>query len=181
MSNRNQAPDAAGRAGTLMYVGMWVLVLALLTAGFSSWLESRHNPNRDPGGQLYADGSREVVLHRNRSGHYVAAGAINGQPVIFLLDTGATDTVIPAAVAQRLGLRRGAPRQYRTAHGIITAYLTRIERVQLGLVEVNDVRGSINPHMDGEQILLGMSFLQHLELRQQGETLTLRQQARQHD
>ena len=48
-----------------------------------------------------------TILESNRQHHYVASGTINGRPVTFLLDTGATDVVIPAQLADRLKLRRG--------------------------------------------------------------------------
>jgi len=172
------AADQTQRYGRVMIYLMWLAVLALLTAGFNHWLETQRNPNHRPSGVVGADGSREVTLQRNRHGHYLARGHINGQPVEFLLDTGASDVSIPAAVADRLGLERGAPRRYRTASGEITAYLTPLEQVEIGPVVVNQVRGSINPHMEGEQVLLGMSFLRDLELIQRADQLTLRQPAR---
>ena len=166
------------RIGRGMYIAMWLVVLALLTMGFNHWLERERNPNRNPQGLVSADGALEVTLQRSRHGHYLASGYINGQPVTFLLDTGASDVSIPAAVASRLGLERGAPRQYRTANGIVTAYLTQLHRVELGPLELAGVRASINPHMDGEEILLGMSFLRELEMIQRGDSLTLRQPTR---
>ncbi len=175
MTEHDRPANNTRRTGTWMYIGMWVLVLVLLTQIFNYWLEGQHNPNRQPTATLAADGSREVALQRNRHGHYLASGRINGQPVTFMLDTGASDVSIPAAVADRLGLSRGAAQRYRTANGIVTAYLTRLERIELGSIALEDVRASINPHMDGEQILLGMSFLRQLEFTQRGDTLTLRQ------
>lgn len=163
------------RIGRGMYIAMWLVVLALLTLGFNHWLERERNPNRNPQGSISADGTREVTLQRGRHGHYLATGRINGQSVTFLLDTGASDVSIPGPVASRLGLERGAPRQYRTANGVVTAYMTQLQRVELGPLELTGIRASINPHMDGEEILLGMSFLRELELIQRGDSLTLRQ------
>lgn len=173
--NRPQPAADTRRTGTAMYIGMWLLVLLMLTLGFNHWLDGQRNPNRDPAGMVHADGMREVALQRNRHGHYIATGHINGQPVTFMLDTGASDISIPGAVAERLALQRGAPQRYRTANGIITGYLTSLRQVELGPVVLHDVRASINPHMEGEEILLGMSFLRHLEFTQRGDTLTLRQ------
>ena len=48
-------------------------------------------------------------------------------------------------------------------------------RVALGGVRLGGVRAHINPHMSGEEVLLGMTFLRHLEFVQQGRKLTLRQ------
>ncbi|RFA31165.1 aspartyl protease [Alkalilimnicola ehrlichii] len=174
--NHQQTPQSnAKRAGTMMFIAMWILVLLLLTGGFNYWLEGQQNPNRNPGGETLVDGTREVTLQRNRYGHYIATGRINGEAVTFMLDTGASDISIPGRIAERLGLERGAPQQYRTAAGIITGYRTQLEQVELGPIALEDVRASINPHMDADEILLGMSFLKHLEFTQRGDRLTLRQ------
>ncbi len=167
-------PDSTGRYGRVMIIAGWLMALALLTLFFSGWLEQQRNPNRHlaniaPGAQS------ETLLQRNRYGQYLATGSINGQPVEFLVDTGASDVSIPTAIASQLGLERGPARVYQTANGTITAYQTAIPQLQLGGIELRGVRASINPHMEGETVLLGMSFLKHLEFTQRGSTLMLRQ------
>jgi len=157
-----------------MTITAWVAGLLLLTLLFSGILEQDRNPNRDPRSAVGADGAREVVLQRNRAGHYVAAGRINGQPVTFLLDTGATEVAIPDAVARRLGLERGRPRLSRTAAGDVTTWTTLLRSVDLGGIKLHTIPASILPEMAGEEVLLGMSYLKRLELVQRGETLTLR-------
>lgn len=161
--------------GRFMVYVAWALALGLLTWGFSNVLDFQHNPNASPATSLGSDGEKVVVLRRNRLGHYVTAGRINGVPVEFLLDTGATNVSVPAAVAERLGLKRGAPRPVQTANGIITTYSTRLGSVKLGNIELTGVRASINPHSDSRSVLLGMSYLKHLELVQRGDTLTILQ------
>jgi aspartyl protease family protein len=116
-----------------------------------------------------------VKLQRNRRGHYVASGTINGQPVVFFLDTGATIVSIPEPVARRLNLQRGVELQASTANGTVTTYSTELDSVAVGDIELHRVRASINPQMQSDEILLGMSFLKHLEFTQRGETLILRQ------
>ncbi len=170
-----QEQNTPSRIGRSMTVIGWMLGIALMALLFSGVLEQQRNPNRQLATVHHEDGSREVVLQRNRAGHYLATGQINGETVEFLLDTGASDVSIPAVVADRLALRAGQPRIYRTANGQITAYDTRLDELALGGVRLNDVRASINPHMDGETILLGMSFLRHLEFTQRGDTLIIRQ------
>jgi aspartyl protease family protein len=114
------------------------------------------------------------VLKRNHFGHYVTSGTVNGDPVEFLLDTGASDVAIPADLADRLGLKRGPPVQYQTANGTITAYRTTIDSVAIGPMVVRNVPASINPGMHDMEILLGMSVLKHVEFTQRGDTLILR-------
>ncbi len=165
--------DEQKRMGKFMIIGMWIVLVALLTLIFSDILERQYNPNQ----QLSAEQTinHEVRLKRNKYGHYVATGMINSQPVVFMLDTGATDVAVPAGVADKLGLKRGRKVTYQTAKGPATAYSTVIAQISLGDIQLRNVRASINPHMRNEEILLGMSFLKQLEFSQRGDTLTLRQ------
>lgn len=162
------------RAGKAMLYGAWMLALALLTFGFNRWLDSERNPNRRVASTRSA-GAVEVVLTQNRYGHYLATGAINDAPVEFLLDTGATQIAVPGDLAARLKLERGAVGAAQTANGVVRTYATRLARVRLGDIELRDVKAHINPAMDGDEVLLGMSFLRDLEFSQRNGQLTLRQ------
>ncbi|MBA4503028.1 retropepsin-like aspartic protease family protein [Marinobacterium marinum] len=167
-----QDPDSTrrGLAKGMHYLA-WIVLLVLLTVYFNDFVGEQRNPNQHL--SLVESGSGEVVLEQSRSGHYVAPGRINGQPVTFLLDTGATRVSVPEILADRLGLKRGAEQKTVTANGVISVYATRLERVQLGSIELRNVSASINPFMPDETVLLGMSFMQHLELVQRGGQLTL--------
>lgn len=158
-----------------MTIAMWIVVLALLTMFFQSWQEKQHNPNQNLSLSTDADGVRELTLQRNRFGHYVASGTINDAPVVFLLDTGASDISVPGKLARELGLKRGAPMVYQTANGNVQVYATRLDKVNLGGLELREVRASINPQMQDGEVLLGMSFLKHLEFTQRGDELILKQ------
>lgn len=159
--------------GKYMMIAAWVLALALLTMFFNDRLEQQRNPNRQL--NTIVEGEIPAVrLQRNRFGHYVATGMINGQPVEFLLDTGATDVSIPVAIADELGLERGRRVVYQTANGTITAWRTTLEEIQLGPLRVGPVAASINPGDSTGAVLLGMSFLRALDFSQQGNTLTLK-------
>ena len=109
------------RLGMKMIVAMWVIVIGMLTMFFQSWQEKQYNPNQSAVISS-DDGQGELVLQRNRYGHYVASGYINQQPVVFLLDTGASDISVPEVLAQKIGLKRGRAMQYQTANGMITVY-----------------------------------------------------------
>lgn len=160
-----------------MLLVAWVMAIGLLTVFFSDLLEHQHNPNRRVVGVVGADGVPEVVLQRNNRGHYVATGRINGSPVHFLLDTGATDVALPESLAQRLGLPRLGGGFSNTANGVVAVWHTRLEQVSLGPIRLHDVSASILPGMGSEEVLLGMSFLKKLEMIQRGDQLTLRQHA----
>lgn len=158
-----------------MVAAMWIVLLWLLTMFFTRWYEQEYNPNQSVAHVLTEDGVREVILERNRKGHYVTSGFINNQPVTFMLDTGATDISIPAGLADQLGLQRGALIYFQTANGPAAGYSTRLDSVAIGNIELRNVRASINPNVKDLDILLGMTFLKHLEFTQRGNTLTLRQ------
>ena len=162
--------------GKGMIIGAWVLLLALLTTLFQGLLQQQHNPNQNPTGDIGADGVREVVLQRNSKGHYVADGSINGQPVIFLVDTGATDVAISEKLANRLRLEKTGGAFSRTANGVVAVWQSTLANVSLGVIRMEHVRASVLPDMQpANQVLLGMSFLKHLELVQKDGSLTLRQ------
>lgn len=168
----SKSPQQLGKG--MIYVA-WLFVLFLLYVFFNNTLERQNNPNQNITSTNHQNGVHEVVLERNRYGHYVTNGRINDQEVTFLLDTGATRVSIPESVANQLNLQRGVPLQASTANGVITTYSVTLDKVAIGSVELSSVRASINPNMLDDEILLGMSFLKHLEMVQRGDTLTLRQ------
>jgi len=153
---------------------IWIAFLAGLTFVFGWLLNKQHNPNQSNITRITSSGDTEVVLKRNKSGHYVANGTINGQGVQFFLDTGATHVSVPEDIANRIGLKKGESITTKTANGSAVVFTTWLEQVGLGNIEIVNVSASINPWMDGPDILLGMSFLKHLELVQRGDTLRLR-------
>jgi aspartyl protease family protein len=161
--------------GLVMQALAWLVLLAFGVFYFTGVIERQSNPNVAVQTRYNEDGVREVTLQRNRYGHYVTSGLINGQPVTFLLDTGATGVAIPDDIARRLGLRRGRAYRTQTANGISTGYATSLDRVSVGDIELADVPAGIAPGLGTEQVLLGMSFLKHIEFTQRGNTLVLRQ------
>lgn len=165
------------RMGLAMQALAWIVFMALVGAWVSERLDRQHNPNQQVETRYLDNGIREVVLKRSRSGHYVTAGSINGEPVVFMLDTGATGIAIPADIARSLSLPRGRRLTTRTANGLATAYATRLDRVSVGDIALEGVAASITPTLATEEVLLGMSFLKHIEFTQRGDTLILRQYA----
>lgn len=167
--------DSTVKTGkAMMYVG-WLLVLAMLTWYFNNYEANKNNPNQDP--LSFSSGQQNVVtLKRNEAGHYVTTGTINGEKVTFLLDTGATNVSIPEKLSSRLHLEKLARGQSNTANGYVDVFITRINKLTIGNIEVTDVPASINPGQNYDnQILLGMSVLKNVEFTQKGDELTLKQ------
>ncbi|CAN7713473.1 MULTISPECIES: TIGR02281 family clan AA aspartic protease [unclassified Pseudomonas] len=162
------------RAGRVFMVLAWCAALFLATRFFGQWEARQQNPNTVISSEQ-GEGFIEVKLASNTQGHFVASGQINGQPVDFMLDTGATDVSIPAEMAERLKLEKGFGVTLSTANGRTQGYRTRIDRLQLGDIVLRDVRALVVPGLDGKQVLLGMSALNKLEFTQRGGTMLLRQ------
>ncbi len=162
------------RLGKGMTVLGWIVVLGILTVYFSRYLDQQNNPNKALSTSQTND-YKQVQLQRNRYGHYLANGMINSTEVVFLLDTGATDITIPEKIAQKLRLKAGIKIPVQTANGQTVVYATTLDSVSIGEIELHGVNANINPYMQGEEVLLGMSFLRHLDFAQQGEQLLIRQ------
>ena len=116
----------------------------------------------------------QVVLQRNRAGHYVAGGRINGEAGRVPGGHRGHGRGPAPALARRLGLALRPGGVSRTANGTVETWSTRLDSVDLGGLVARNVRASVLPNMPGDEVLLGMSYLKHLELIQRGETLTLR-------
>jgi aspartyl protease family protein len=162
------------KLGMMFTAAAWILGFFLLALLFAKVLDQQNNPNQSLA-TLASSDFREVVLLRNRNGHYVFDGEINRQKVTFLVDTGATTTAIPGGMQQTLGLKAGPATSVSTANGLTTAYLTRLDQLAIGEIELFDVKASIIPGMGVSEILLGMNVLKHFELIQSGKQLTIRQ------
>jgi aspartyl protease family protein len=149
----------------------WIAIIGLmvgLTAFYQALTQRSGGIVRSVENGAYA----LVVLQRERSGHYIAQGEINGTPVMFLVDTGATDVAVSEKTARAMGLDFGPRIRVMTAAGPVGAWVTRLDRVRLGSLELTNVRATITPGLNKEA-LLGMSFLKHFNLRQEGEQLLI--------
>ena len=152
----------------------FVLIMVAMALIFNHLLDDINNPNQRLTVSFNQYGEREVVLERNKYGHYVATGKINGQSVALFLDTGATVVAIPEHIAKKLNLKKGQSFITQTANGNSKSYQTTLDSVSLGDIVITNVPASISSGIEFDEILLGMSFLKHLDMRQQGKTLTLR-------
>lgn len=149
----------------------WAAIVAILLGMTALYHAVIHN---DGGMRLQQDskGNVMVILQRKRNGHFAADGEINGQAVRFLVDTGATDVAVSEQVARSLGLEFGPRINVLTAAGPVGGWVTRLDSVSVGVLELQDVRATITPGL-GEESLLGMSFLRHFSIVQEGNTLVI--------
>ena len=116
-----------------------------------------------------------AVVPTNERGDLIANGEVNGLPVRFAVDTGATFITLPAREASRLGLdyHDGQKIMMETANGEVFAYRLKLDTVRVGEVAEHSVDAVI---MEGNSLpvpLLGMSFLNRVDIRREGTILTL--------
>lgn len=135
---------------------------------------------RLPLGQHYRSGTavptdrQKVVLAADPRGHFVVDGAVNGGRVRFILDTGATVVALPGVDANRLGIdyRKGQRGTITTANGAATAWGIRLDTVKVGDIELSGV-DAVVVESGLEIALLGMTFLNRVQMQRDGATMTL--------
>ncbi|GAA4643387.1 hypothetical protein GCM10023115_13470 [Pontixanthobacter gangjinensis] len=98
-------------------------------------------------------------------GHFWLQAEVNGEPVRFMIDTGATLTAVSADVADRVGLeprRGGIPVRLNTANGSISAEIATVDEIRFGSVAARGLDAVIAPNM-GDTSVIGMNLLSRLK------------------
>jgi len=121
------------------------------------------------------DGSGKTILTADGQGHFYATGTVNGTSVRFLVDTGATMVSLGAADARRIGLdaSRGQRGLSNTANGQVVVTKVQLDTVRVGEITLHNVDALIH-QTDMPMALLGMSFLNRMEMQRDGSTMTLK-------
>jgi len=130
-------------------------------------------------GQTYSSsgagsGAQSVTLAAGAGGHFMADGQINGGAIRFMVDTGASTVAIPAreAVRLRIDYKSGRRGTTQTAGGPTPMYIVRLDSVRIGSIELQSVDAMVIEQ--GLDIsLLGNTFLNRMEMRREGQTMTL--------
>lgn len=150
--------------GTLKVVTGWLLVGLVVFLGVQWWLREQQQTRFQA-----ADGVIEI--RRGADGHYHWPGTINGRPVDFLVDTGATGTAIPAALARELRLELGEAVRSSTAGGPVTGHVARVDVTLHGGIRVERLGVVALPGLSVP--LLGMNVLGRLHWQQRDGVLTI--------
>ncbi|HTF83294.1 MAG TPA: TIGR02281 family clan AA aspartic protease [Cellvibrio sp.] len=116
-----------------------------------------------------------VRIASTHGGHYVTPGRINGMPVEFMVDTGATMIAMNYVVAERLGIdyRAGRPIKVNTANGVAQAYEVILSSVSIGDLEVQQIRAAVSTTEFPQVILLGNSYLGKVDMQVDNGVLLL--------
>jgi aspartyl protease family protein len=120
-------------------------------------------------------GGSKLVLHSDERGHFYATGTVNGGSIRFLVDTGATLISLGASDARRLGIdtRGGLVGYSETANGRARVVKVKLDTVKVGDIVLHNVDALVHDN-DMRIALLGMSFLNRMEMQRDGLTMTLK-------
>jgi clan AA aspartic protease (TIGR02281 family) len=118
--------------------------------------------------------ARYVMEMNPRSNSFMGRVLVNGKSFMALADTGASVVVIPEKIAEEIGLKKGVELTFGTGGGAVTHFSTTLGTLTLGQIELRNVDAAINPAMQENFILLGMSALSLMEMQQEQGKLVLK-------
>jgi len=152
-----------------MHIAMaifWVAVLALMYLAMERYLQPAQV-------QVLAHGG--VKLQRHHDGHFYIDGSVNGHPVRFMVDTGATSISVTDALARKAGLDGGELVEFRTANGARMGRLVRAQHITVGPLQARNLSvGTGYTGSSEQEALLGQNFLRQFDVLMRGDELELR-------
>ena len=144
----------------------WIAVMGLLYTAMNSYLKPA---------PVTVSSSGDLVIPRARDGHFYAAGLVNGKPVNFMVDTGASLVTVSEKFARSAGISNGIPTVFKTANGDLPGRIVIGIPVSLGPMRVSGVRLGVGLIGDNaSDALLGQSFLSRFEVVLSKEQMILR-------
>ncbi len=176
-------PDQGVLAKTLRNVGLLVVVCLVIAMVIGSASNEDDPSDRDASMQQSAvpkaqptaaylseqtqgqGAAYEMTVKANANGHFIVRGEVNGEPVNFVIDTGATDIILSADDAERIGFRAHQldySKAYRSANGIVRGAPVQLRHLRIGQIEMYELPASVNEVNIGIS-LLGMTFLKRLD------------------
>jgi aspartyl protease family protein len=176
---RNRVPQANSPASLLSRFErftqktnmVWIAVFWLVVMGLLFVVMTHYTNQRN----TVIEANGVMTIKKDRDGHFYAPGAINGQAVIFLVDTGATLISISDDVARLARLPAGEAAQFNTAGGTRTGTIVSGVTVQVGSFRASNMRVGTGLEMsDTKKALLGQNFLSKFHTQIEGNTLTLK-------
>ena len=152
--------------GSLKLATVWLLLGAVVFVAVQAWLaqQQRARFSFDPA-------SGAIELRKAPDGHFHWPGTVNGIAVDFLVDTGATATAIPQALAERAGLASEGAIRSSTAGGVVQGMRAHADVTLQGGVGAARLPVTVLPQLDSP--LLGMDLLAQLRFTQHDGVLRL--------
>lgn len=153
--NQSDLPSGL-KWGPLGIVVFWAFVMGGL------YLAMTHYLKPEP---VMVSAAGDLIIPRDRDGHFYAAGSINERPVTFLVDTGASLVTVSDALATAAGLGRGEPTVFQTANGALKGRTVQDVSVSVGPLTVSGIRVGVGLVGDRQgKALLGQSFLARFDI-----------------
>lgn len=162
-------------AQNVVSAGIWFVIFVGGYLAFDNWdvIERATGPRQ---AIVTSEAGTIVDVPRRRDGHYYMELEVNGTPLQFVVDTGATHMVLSQADAQAVGIptdELSFAGRARTANGMVRTAEVRLGTVSLGAIEDRDVRAIVNQG-ELDTSLLGMSYLQKFgKIEIEGDRLRL--------
>src|SRR5512133_3778177 len=156
------------RFGHIPILLFWAVVMGVVWVAMERVMEPK---------RAVVTAQGELVIPRHRDGHFYVEGTVNGKPLRFMVDTGATGVLVTEAFAQGAGLPRGEPTTFNTANGALAGRMVRSMAVTAGPFSVSPTSGGVGLVGGKPDVgLLGQSFLSKFQMSMTGEQMVLRRQ-----
>jgi aspartyl protease family protein len=144
----------------------WAVVMGGLYVAMNHYLKPK---------QAVVSANGDLIIPRSRDGHFYAQGEVNGRPVNFLVDTGASLVTVSHQFARKASIPRGEPTVFKTANGDLSGSIVSGVAVSVGPMSVSRVRLGIGLEgQDENAALLGQSFLSKFDVVLQKNQMILR-------
>jgi aspartyl protease family protein len=156
--------------GPLGIVLFWLLIMGFVYLGMNHFMKTK---------AAVVSASGDLRIKRGLDGHFHVPGTINGQPIVFLVDTGATHVSVNEAFAQSANLQGGEKGQAHTANGVITVRNVRDATVAISNASVSGLTVSVGLMGDkSDQGLLGQNFLSKFDVSMTNQEMILKPRSR---
>lgn len=164
----NDNESQSRQLGAAFLVVGWIAAIGLIAVLINHTLFGVKKPSIS---DTYA--GKEITIQRGHDSHFRIKGSINGIPVTFLIDTGATSVAVSANLAEKAGLKKQAAMNTETAGGETQGYFTVINKLEFAGIELSDTSAIIVDQLPAGEALLGMNVLQKFTINQSKDTMVL--------
>jgi len=155
--------------GVITVLVIWVIIFSVVYVFFDTQQKPKIATGKDGG--MFG----QIIIPRSLDGHYYVRGSINGYPIDFMVDTGASVVSVSKSLAKKANLPSGVPANFSTAGGMVMGEVISGQSVEAGGIKVNGI--SVSVGIQGDVALLGQNFLRRVDVLQSNDTMTLQLRA----